>query len=132
MTIIKRKKILDEYLNKQKVPELIQKKINVNSYLTDNFAYGALRIGNSIGDMLDISIEIIILDEIAKRYDLRLNTTEHAELHTKGIAEEDLEKLIRAAIDFENIKNNKKEYKQILKEIAEFIRERADSIIDTA
>lgn len=129
MTIMKRKKILDEYLNKHTVPELILKKINVNSFLTDNFAYGALRIGNSIGDMLDISIEIIVLDEIAKRYDLRLNTTEHAELHTKGIAEEDLEKLIRASIHFENIKNNKKEYKQILKEIAEFIREKADSII---
>jgi hypothetical protein len=129
-SIMNRKKTLDEYLKKHKVPELILKKVIVNSFLTDNFAYGALRIGNSIGDMLDISIEIIILDEIAKRYDLKLNTTEHAELHTKGISEEDLEKLIRAAIHFENIKNNKKGYSQILKGIAEFIREKVNTIIE--
>jgi hypothetical protein len=127
-----RRKILDEYLEKHEVPELIVKKINVSSFLTDNFAYGALRIGNSIGDMLDISIEIIILDEIAKRYDLKLNTTEHAELHTKGITEEDLEKLVRAAIHFENIKNNKKGYTQILKEIAEYTREQSQNIIESS
>ena len=75
--------ILHRYLSEHSVPELIEKKLDANSFLTNNFAYHALRIGNSIGDNLDISIEIIILDEIAKKYNLILNTTEHAELHTQ-------------------------------------------------
>lgn len=124
-----RKKILDAYLKKHTIPEFIIRKININSFLTDNFAYNALRIGNSIGDMLDISTEVIILDEIAKQHSLKLNTTEHAELHTNDITEDDLNKLIKAAILFENIKNNKKQYKQILQGITDFIRGEAQNII---
>ncbi len=126
-----RKQALDEYLKKHTIPEFITKKINVNSFLTENFAYSALRIGNSIGDMLDMSTEVIILDEIAKQYNLKLNTTEHAELHTNGITEDDLDKLIKAALLFENIKNNKKQYKQILKGITDFIRGEAQNIIQS-
>jgi hypothetical protein len=127
-----RKEILDAYLIDREVPELVLKKINVNSFLTDNFAYCALRIGNSIGDLLDISIEIILLEEISKKYDLLLNTTEHAELHSKGSSEKDLDMLIRGAVLFENIMHNKKKYKKILEEITDFIRKEMVSIIDIA
>lgn len=119
---MKRLEILNNYLATHTVPELVAKKLDANSFLTNNFAYHALRIGNSIGDNLDISIEIIILDEIAKKYNLILNTTEHAELHTQGITEADLDNLVQAAILFENIKNNKKQYKEILRKISYFIR----------
>ncbi|MGQ9844292.1 MAG: hypothetical protein ACUVRK_12135 [Spirochaetota bacterium] len=119
---MKRLEILNNYLATHSVPELIAKKLDANSFLTNNFAYHALRIGNSIGDNLDISIEIIILDEIAKKYNLILNTTEHAQLHTQGITETDLDSLVQAAILFENIKNNKKQYKEILRKISYFIR----------
>lgn len=122
--------ILHRYLSEHSVPELIAKKLDANSFLTNNFAYHALRIGNSIGDNLDISIEIIILDEIAKKYNLILNTTEHAELHTQGIAESDLDNLVHAAILFENIKNNKKLYKEILRKISYFIRKEFYPIIN--
>ncbi len=121
--------ILNKYLSSHTVPELIVKKLDANSFLTSNFAYHALRIGNSIGDNLDISIEIIILDEIAKKFNLILNTTEHAELHTHGITEEDLDSLVQAAILFENIKNNKKQYKEILRKISYFIRKEFYPII---
>ncbi len=119
---MKKLEILNSYLATHTVPELVAKKLDANSFLTNNFAYHALRIGNSIGDNLDISIEIIILDEIAKKYNLILNTTEHAELHTKGTSEADLDSLVQAAILFENIKNNKKQYKEILRKISYFIR----------
>lgn len=119
---MKRLEILNNYLATHTVPELVAKKLDANSFLTNNFAYHALRIGNSIGDNLDISIEIIILDEIAKKFNLILNTTEHAELHTQGISEADLDNLVQAAILFENIKNNKKQYKEILRKISYFIR----------
>lgn len=121
--------ILNKYLSSHTVPELIAKKLDANSFLTSNFAYHALRIGNSIGDNLDISIEIIILDEIAKKFNLILNTTEHAELHTHGITEKDLDNLVQAAILFENIKNNKKQYKEILRKISYFIRKEFYTII---
>ncbi len=121
--------ILNKYLSSHTVPELILKKLDANSFLTSNFAYHALRIGNSIGDNLDISIEIIILDEIAKKFNLILNTTEHAELHTHGITENDLDSLVQAAILFENIKNNKKQYKEILRKISYFIRKEFYPII---
>ncbi len=125
-----RLEILNNYLATHTVPELVLKKLDANSFLTNNFAYHALRIGNSIGDNLDISIEIIILDEIAKKYNLILNTTEHAELHTKGITEADLDNLVQAAILFENIKNNKKQYKEILRKISYFIRKEFHPIIN--
>ena len=99
-----KKQVLDAYLASNNVPELIVKKININSFLTDNFAYMALRIGNSIGDLLDISIELILLEEIAKRHNLVINTTEHAELHTRGTTAEDLDALVRGAVLFENIR----------------------------
>jgi len=124
-----RKEILNAYLNNREVPELVVKKLNVNSFLTDNFAYSALRIGNSIGDLLDISIEIILLEEIAKKFDLILNTTEHAELHSKGISENDLDMLVKGALVFENIKHNKKQYKQSLIDLTECIRKEMNSII---
>ena len=124
-----RKEILDSYLAKHDVGELIAKKINPNSFLTDNFAYGAMRIGNSIGDILDISIEIILLDEIAKNFNLIMNTTEHAELHSRGVTEKDLNDLVKGAVLFENIKHNKKQYKNSLKEITEFIRNQMGTII---
>ena len=127
---MKKKEILDSYLQSNRVPEVILKKLTINSYLTDNFAYGALRIGNSIGDHLDISIEITLLDEIAKRFDLVLNTTEHAELHTKGAGEEDLDRLLRAAVLFENIRNNRKNYKNMLKKIDQDIRKEIRAIIE--
>jgi hypothetical protein len=124
-----KKEILNAYLNNREIPELVIKKLNVNSFLTDNFAYSALRIGNSIGDLLDISIEIILLEEIAKKFDLILNTTEHAELHSKGISENDLDMLIKGALVFENIKHNKKQYKQSLIDLTECIRKEMNSII---
>ncbi len=124
-----RKEILNEYLKSREIPELVAKKLNVNSFLTDNFAYSALRIGNSIGDLLDISIEIILLEEIARKFDLLLNTTEHAELHSKGITENDLDMLVKGAVVFENIKHNKKQYKQSLISLTECIRKEMDSII---
>ncbi|MFH0974576.1 MAG: hypothetical protein V1874_02195 [Spirochaetota bacterium] len=126
-----RKEILDSYLKKHEVPALIVKKINVNSFLTDNFAYNAMRIGNSIGDLLDISIEIILLEEIARKFNLVLDTTEHAELHSKGVSEKDLDNLLRGALLFENIKNNRKPYKQSLSEIAAFIRKEMNAIIES-
>ena len=121
--------ILDTYLKKNKVPEIIRNKININSFLTDHFAYGALRIGNSIGDVMDISIEIILLDEIAKKYGLLFDTTEHAELHSKNSTENDLDALLKAAAHFENIMHNRKRYKLILERITDFIREEAKKII---
>ncbi len=126
-----KKEILNAYLKNREVPELVVKKLNTNSFLTDNFAYSALRIGNSIGDLLDISIEIILLEEIAKKFDLVLNTTEHAELHSKGVSENDLDLLIKGAVVFENIKHNKKQYKQSLIELTECIRKEMNSIITT-
>lgn len=125
-----RKEILDNYLKKHELPEIIVKKINVNSFLTENFVYNAMRIGNSIGNLLDISMEIILLEEISKKFDLVLDTTEHAELHSKGVSETDLDNLVKGAILFENIKNNKKRYKQSLNEINEFIRKEMASIIE--
>ncbi len=125
-----KKQVLDAYLASNNVPELIVKKININSFLTDNFAYMALRIGNSIGDLLDISIELILLDEIAKRHNLVINTTEHAELHTKGTTAEDLDALVRGAVLFENIRQNKKLYKNTLREIADYIRKEIIKIIE--
>lgn len=125
-----RKEVLDSYLKKHELPQIIVKKINVNSFITENFVYNAMRIGNSIGDLLDISIEIVLLDEIAKKFDLVLDTTEHAELHSRGVSETDLEKLVKGAILFENIKNNKKRYKQSLTEINGFIRKEMASIIE--
>lgn len=122
-------KMLEEYLKKHDVPELIAKKINPQSYLTDNFAYQAFRIGNSIGDHLDISIEIIFLQEIAKKCGLVLNTTEHAELHTKGTSEKDLDDLIKGAVLFENIKYNKKNYKEVLIRITENIRQEFRKVV---
>lgn len=127
---MKRLEILNNYLATHTVPELVAKKLDANSFLTNNFAYHALRIGNSIGDNLDISIEIIILDEIAKKYNLILNTTEHAELHTQGTSEADLDSLVQAAILFENIKNNKKQYKEILRKISYFIRKEFYPVIN--
>src|SRR5208283_1653100 len=126
-----RKEILNAYLNNREVPELVVKKLNVNSFLTDNFSYSALRIGNSIGDLLDISIEIILLEEIAKKFDLILNTTEHAELHSKGISENDLDMLIKGAVLFENIKYNKKQYKKSLMDMSDCIRKEMNSIISS-
>jgi len=114
--------MLDRYLEKNNVPEFIVQKIDTNSFLINHFAYHALRMGNSIGDHLDISIELIILDEIAKKYGLILNTTEHAELHTTESTEEQLDTLVRAAVLFENIKQNKKHYKESLRKISYFIR----------
>jgi hypothetical protein len=126
-----RREILKAYLNKREVPDLITKKLNADSFLTENFAYGALRIGNSIGDLLDISIEIILLEEIAKKFDLVLNTTEHAELHSKGISEKDLDMLIKGAVLFENIKHNKKQYTRSLTDLTECIRKEMKSIISS-
>ncbi|MBN1531297.1 MAG: hypothetical protein JXA20_01410 [Spirochaetes bacterium] len=124
-----RKEMLDDYLQKHEVPELIANKLNANSFLTDNFAYSAMRIGNSIGDLFDISIEIVLLEEVAKRFNLILNTTEHAELHSRGVTEKDLDSLIKGAVLFENIKHNKKQYKHSLKEISDFTRKQMDEII---
>ena len=64
---------------------------------------------------MDISIEIILLEEISKKYNLVLNTTEHAELHSKGTSEKDIDNLLKGAVHFENIKHNKKLYKQSLR-----------------
>jgi hypothetical protein len=126
-----KKQVLDAYLKTHDIPKLIVQKININSFLTDNFAYMALRIGNSIGDNLDISIEIIMLEEIAKKYNLVINTTEHAELHSKGISENDLDNLLKGAVLFENITHNKELYKQSLKEISDFIRTKINEFITT-
>ena len=126
---MKKKDILDAYIKKHQIPDFILNKINLNSFLTENYAYGALRIGNSIGDVLDISIEIILLEEIARKYDLIVDTTEHAELHTKVVSEKDISSLIKGAVLFENIKHNKKRYKQTLKEISDYIREEVCTIM---
>ncbi|MCP4137674.1 MAG: hypothetical protein GY754_42295 [bacterium] len=126
-----KKEILDDYLKKYKVPNIIVKKINIKSFLTDNFAYEAFRIGNAIGDIMDIPIEIILLEEIAKKQGLILDTTEHAELHTRGSTEKDLDKLIKGALLFENVRNNKKRYKQALKSITDHIREEVKTIIES-
>jgi hypothetical protein len=124
-----RTKIYEDYLKTHNVPELVAKKINTQSYLTDNFAYQAFRIGNSIGDHLDISIEIVFLDEIAKKHGVVLNTTEHAELHSTGISQKDLEQLIAAAVQFENMKHNKHNYKESLIRIKEFIRQEFGKVV---
>jgi hypothetical protein len=126
-----RKEILDNYLKNHEVPAAIVKKININSFLTENFAYSALRIGNSIGDLFFISIEIILLEEIAKKYGLVLDTTEHVEFHSKGVTEADLDSLIKGALFFESIKNHKKQYKNSLKDISDFIRKEMDTIIQS-
>lgn len=117
-----RSRILEDYLKKHSIPDILVRRINAHSYLTENFAYSALRIGNSIGDYLDISIDLIFLEETAKLFGLVVNTTEHAELHTTGITENDLDTLFRAAAFFENIKLNKKRYRESLAAIKEFIR----------
>lgn len=124
-----KKQILEEYLSTHNIPESIAQKVNINSFLTENFAYMAFRMGNSIGDILDISIEIILLEEIAKKYNLVVNTTEHAELHARGISEKDLDSLLKGAVTFENIKHNKKIYKHTLKDISDFIRKQMDDIL---
>ncbi len=124
-----RTKILEDYLKSHDVPEIVTKKLNAQSYLTDNFAYQAFRIGNSIGDHLDISIEIIFLEEIAEKYGLVLDTTEHAELHTSGVSEKHLDDLVRAAIQFENMKHNKQHYKASLIRIKEFIRQEFSKVL---
>jgi len=126
-----KKEIFDEYVKNNEIPDIVLKKININSFLTKNFAYQALRIGNSIGDLLDISIELIILDEIAKKFDLLFDSTEHAELHSKDISEKDLDNLIKGAILFENLKNNKKRYKEILKMMSDHIRASMKKVIDS-
>ncbi len=121
--------MLEEYLKANDVPELVVKKLNPHSYLTDNFAYLAFRIGNSIGDHLDISIEIVFLEEVAKMFGLVLNTTEHAELHSKSTSEKDLDNLVKGAILFENIKHNKKNYKDVLIRIQQNIRDEFKKVI---
>ena len=72
---------------------------------------------------------IWLLEEIARKYGLILNTTEHAELHTRGTGEKDLDDLINGAVLFENIKNNKKNYSESLARITDFIREEFDRIV---
>lgn len=124
-----RKEIFNNFLKNHEVPAAIVKKININSFLTENFAYSALRIGNSIGDLFFISVEIILLEEIAKKFGLVLDTTEHVEFHSKGLSESDIDSLIKGAVFFENIKNNKKQYKNALKDISDFIRKEMDAII---
>jgi len=125
-----KKEILNTYLKKNSVPEGILKKINCNSVLTDNFAYGVLRIGNSIGDLLDISIELILLEEIAKKFNLVLDTTEHAEFHTSGTDEKDLDHLVKAVKLFDSIKEDKKNYHGMINKVKENIRSEAEKIIN--
>ena len=116
-----KKEVLDAFLKKNTIPAIIQKRININSFHTENFVYEALRIGNSIGDILDIPTEIILLEEIAHKYGLLLDTTENAELQSKGTGEEDLDKLIQGALLFESIRSDKKRYNQLLHTISVFI-----------
>ncbi|MCU0847653.1 MAG: hypothetical protein MUD12_07170 [Spirochaetes bacterium] len=125
-----KKEILNSYLKSNNVPENILKKINCNSVLTDNFAYGVLRIGNSIGDLLDISIELILLEEIAKKFNLVLDTTEHAEFHTRGNEEKDLDHLVKAAKLFDAIKEDKKSYHGMIHRVKENISSEADKLIN--
>lgn len=124
-----RARIYAEYLKTHDVPEMASRKVNTASYLTDHFAYLAFRIGNSIGDHLDMSIEIVFLEEIARKHGLILNTTEHAELHTRGTGVKDLDDLINGAVLFENIKNNKKNYSESLMRITDFIRGEFNRIV---
>jgi hypothetical protein len=128
---MEKREILEAFLKTHQVPDLVKNKLITSSFLTEHFAYGALRIGNSIGNALDIAIETILLEEIAARYNLILNTTEHAELHTKGSSAKDLEQLIQGAVHFENIVNNKKQYKKILASVNDAIRKAAQQMLTT-
>lgn len=125
-----KKEILKSYLEKNRVPETIARRINPDSMLTEHFAYGALRVGNSIGDLLDISTEIIILEEIAKKFGLEMNTVEHAELHSLGSEEKDLDSLVRAALVFEKIRSDKNKFHDVLAGIREMIRQQAVKLIE--
>lgn len=124
-----KQEVLDAYLSRNKVPDAVIKRININSFLTPNFSYGALRIGNSIGDVMNISSEILLLEEIAAKHKLEVNTTEHVELHSRGVAEKDLDALVRGALQFEGIINDKKIYKQAQEEISAFVRKKMKALI---
>ena len=111
----KKREILNGYLEKHHLPQEILEKIDIHSFHTDNFVYKAMRIGNNVGDIFDIAMDITLLEVIAEKYSLKYDYTDYPEIHTKDISEEQLDTLVAAAKIFEDRnKKIKTEYESVI------------------
>lgn len=98
-----RKQVLDQFLKHHPLPGKLLEKIQSPSFRTDKFAYQAMRIGNSIGDIKKTAAELVFLELLAAKFGLDLDTTEHPSLQTREVTEEALGALVKAALKFESI-----------------------------
>lgn len=111
-----KREILEKYLKKHNLSPDILGKIDIHSFHTDNFVYKAIRIGNNIGDIYEIAMDITFLEVIAQKFNLKLDMVDYPELHTKDISESELDILVGAAKLFESRNDrNKNDYEKIIK-----------------
>lgn len=123
-----KQQILKDFLAKNALPPQIAEKISATSFSTPNFSYGALRIGNSIGDYLDIGFTMALAEAVTQHFGLTLYTVEHCEFHTHGTTAKDLEKLAAAAIAFEDIRHSA-DYKTLEKKTRDLFKQSVKAII---
>ncbi len=119
---------LRNFLADKGLPQGIADKMSAASYATPNFSYGALRIGNSVGDYLDIGLTLALAEAVTHHFGLTLYTVEHCEFHTRGITLKDLEKLAAAAVAFENIRHGT-DYKTLEKKTRELFKQSVKAMI---
>lgn len=130
MDVSEKRNILDKYLETTILDKEIIEKINLHSFHTKNFVYTALRIGNNIGDPYEIAMDITFLEAIAEKFDLIVDTTEHPELHTKNISEKQLDKLVKAALIFENRNSTlEKQYTSIKRQMKDILKKSFNKLI---
>ncbi|MCB1142658.1 MAG: hypothetical protein H7A24_04535 [Leptospiraceae bacterium] len=111
-----KREVLQTYLAGHNIPKEISEKISYTSISTPNFSYYAFRVGNSIGDVLELAMDFILAKTICEKNDLILYTVEHCEFHSKDITEGDLDRLVKAAEMFEKHKKGEK-FSQLKEEI---------------
>lgn len=123
-----KQQLLNDFLAKNGLHQPIADKMSATSYATPNFSYGALRIGNSIGDSLDIGLTMVLAETITQHFGLTLYTVEHCEFHTRGTTEQDLEKLAEAAMMFEKIRHST-DYKALEKKTRDVFMQNVKAMI---
>ena len=94
-----KREVLQTYLAGHNIPKEISEKISYTSISTPNFSYYAFRVGNSIGDVLELAMDFILAKTICEKNDLILYTVEHCEFHSKDITEGDLDRLVARPLD---------------------------------
>ena len=55
-----KREVLQTYLAGHNIPKEISEKISYTSISTPNFSYYAFRVGNSIGDVLELAMDFIL------------------------------------------------------------------------